>query len=99
MVSGGKPKELNRRDFGDVLREMCEEVGMEAGDEECEKFVRIRNLLVHQGVFPANGGEPYQQCHFLDGFLGRFLLATLGYSSQDQWMSEKEVGETSEATG
>jgi hypothetical protein len=79
MVKDAKPKELNRRSFGDVLRKMCAEVGMEASDEERGRFVKIRNHLVHQGVFLESLGEPDQQCRFLDNFVGRFLLAALGY--------------------
>lgn len=83
MIKAGKPKELNRRPFSDVLGEMCESVGFEVSEDERNRFVRIRNFLVHEGTFPDTLGEPHQQCQFLNDFVGGFLLAIFGVRSNE----------------
>jgi hypothetical protein len=83
MINAGKPKELNRRTFSDVLGEMCESVGFEVSEDVRNRFVRIRNFLVHEGTFPDALGEAYQQCQFLNDFVGGFLLAIFGVRSDE----------------
>ena len=73
---------LNRYPFRLALTEMCESVGLPVRDEDITKFVKIRNKLVHKGSFPLDLGNEYEQYIFLSNFVGTFLLAALGYTSE-----------------
>lgn len=43
-----------------ALKEICEALGFDPGDEAIERFKKNRNLLVHTGLFdvPKNGEKP-----------------------------------------
>ncbi len=82
---------LNYFPFKEVLKEMCEEVGLEITKDDKEKTVEIRNKLVHEGYYvgkkeghkvvyssSSKYGSAEHQYLFLDDFVGRFLVATLG---------------------
>ncbi len=76
---------LNYYSFRAALRDMVVEVAMYGTEDERErdinKFLLMRNDLVHKGSFPSTHEDAYEQYQFMDVFIGRFLLATLGFSA------------------
>ncbi len=75
---------LNRYSFRHAMTESCAEIGLFTEDpallkQSIRKFKDMRNDLVHEGRFPAKHGDAYEQYKFMDEFVGRFLVAALGY--------------------
>lgn len=79
-----KVPELNRRSFRPLLIGMCSEVGITIDDDKIGELIKLRNSLVHTGAFlkakPGEDNTEFRQYLKLDDFVGRFLLATLGYN-------------------
>lgn len=72
---------LNYYQFKKILSEMCSEVNLQIDNKKLQRFVQLRNNLVHRGSFGDSKDGNYAQYLFIDDFVGRFLLATLGFIS------------------
>lgn len=68
---------LNYPSFRSILQQIRKEINVNVSDAELDKFVSIRNLLIHEGEFPEQ--QPTKDYLFMDDFVGRFLIAALGY--------------------
>jgi hypothetical protein len=69
---------LNRAPFSRSIEEMCSRIKLPTSQSDIARFVKIRNRLVHSGTYPDEQTATSDYT-FLDQFIGRFLLATLGY--------------------
>ena len=69
---------LNRAPFSRSIEEMCSRIKLPTSQSDIARFVKIRNKLVHSGTYPDEQTATSDYT-FLDQFIGRFLLATLGY--------------------
>lgn len=82
---------LNRRSFGELLREITKQLGLGADDQDIELFVRCRNKLIHEGRFHCEVASQTErktckplsnateEFFFLVSFLDRVFLRLLGY--------------------
>lgn len=77
--------ELNRYSFGRTMGEMNRAAGARISDQATNRFVKIRNALVHQGSYDLRHGSPYEQYRFLDAYVYRFLLSILGHPMDSVW--------------
>lgn len=78
MVS--KIGELNRPAFKISLQTMFSDLGIDIAQTELDKFVRIRNSLVHKGSFLTN--EYSEEYFFILGILDRVFLRILSYEGE-----------------
>jgi hypothetical protein len=65
--------------FRRALAELCKSIGLEIKSAERNRFVEIRNELVHRMAFHSKQGSEWEQYAFMMSFVGKVLLATLGY--------------------
>jgi hypothetical protein len=65
--------------FRRALAEICTEVGLRAGSKERGRFKDIRDELVHRASFHPRYGTPWEQYRLMMTFIGKVLLAILGY--------------------
>ncbi len=69
---------LNYYTFRRSINEMCEAVGFSVSKSDISRFVKIRNKLVHSGSYESEQ-MAFSDHKFIDWFVGKFVLATLGY--------------------
>lgn len=65
--------------FRRALRELCAAIGLPVGSKERGRFKDIRDELVHRASFHPRYGTPWEQYSFMMTFIGKILLAILGY--------------------
>lgn len=70
---------LNWYPFGRALADLCKSIRLRTNSSERRKFVEIRNDLVHRMTFHPSRGTEWEQYVFLMTFIGKTLLAILGY--------------------
>jgi hypothetical protein len=73
-----KVGELNRRSFRTILETMFAELGIGITKDELDRFIKIRNSLVHKASFVTK--EYWQEYAFLIGTLDRIFLKMLNYN-------------------
>jgi len=76
-----KIPELNRRPFKSILRNMFADIELTISDDELERFVKIRNSLVHKASFTkqTKQGE-WEEYTLIMSILDRIFLRILSYS-------------------
>lgn len=73
--------ELNRHSFRTILETMFAELGISITEDELDRFIKIRNSLVHTASFIGNVSEEHiQDYYFLIGTLDRIFLKILNYN-------------------
>lgn len=70
---------MNYYPFRRAIKEMCQDLGLDISSKDRNRFVKLRNSLVHEVDFLPGGATPFQQYGFLLSFVGRVLLAILRY--------------------
>jgi len=82
--------------FSRALAELCKSIRLRINSSERRRFVEIRNELVHRMAFHPSQGTEWEQYAFLMTFVGKTLLAILGYSGNfydwtepPRWIGEK----------
>lgn len=70
---------LNWYPFGRALADLCKSIRLRINSSERRRFVEIRNDLVHRMAFHPSHGTAWEQYVFLMTFVGKTLLAILGY--------------------
>jgi len=70
---------LNWYPFGRALTELCKSIRLRINSKERKRFGDIRNELVHRMAFHPSHGTAWEQYVFLMTFVGKTLLAILGY--------------------
>lgn len=70
---------LNWYPFRRAISDLCASTGLDFNSTERGRFVDIRNELVHRVEYNPNYGDSWSQYFFLMTFVGRILLAILGY--------------------
>lgn len=100
----GKVRELNRRNFAEVLNALFKYLNFHPAKNDLDLFIRCRNSLVHQGKFYCVTAteDDRQKCppkdnvveeyRFMVDFLDRIFLKLLGY--QGPYISHVKPGST-----
>jgi hypothetical protein len=65
--------------FGRALSELCKSLGLQMNSAERRRFKSIRDELVHRAAFHLDLGNRWEQYRFMMTFVGKLLLAILGY--------------------
>lgn len=90
IVSEKKVEGLNRRSFGNILKEIIKEFDAHVSSKEITLFIRCRNSLVHRGNFYCKTCQPedIRECEplpsymfeyfFMINILDRIFLSILG---------------------
>ncbi len=65
--------------FGRALSELCKSLGLRMNSAERRRFKVIRDELVHRMAFHLDFGNSGEQYRFMMTFVGKVLLAILGY--------------------
>jgi hypothetical protein len=73
--------EFSRRTFDHTLKRMARHLKLDTTEDEWERFVKIRNHVVHQARFLAQeeGGVPWDQYRLVLSIVTRVMLAILKY--------------------
>lgn len=68
--------------FRRAISDLCKDIKLEINGKDKGRFVNIRNDLVHRMSFNSNLGSEWEQYTFLMTFIGKILLAILGYKGK-----------------
>ncbi len=72
---------LNYYPLRRALMDMCKYFKIKISKKDIDRFINIRNDLVHRLKFNNKYGESWDQYCFLMTFVGKILLSVLGYTS------------------
>ena len=85
----GHLQSLNRLQFREVLKPLCDFLGLEVNDEDLSLFVKSRNNLIHHGRFTSdrryklegtgNFNDSTQEYFWLAHFVDRLFLRLVDY--------------------
>lgn len=76
-----KIAELNRKPFKSILKKMFEQIGLAVTEDNLDRFIKIRNSLVHKASFTTNTTQGrWQEYTFIIGMLDRLFLKMLSYN-------------------
>lgn len=78
--------ELNRYSFKRTLLRMNQATGARISEQSVTAFVKIRNSLVHNGIYHPNYASAETQFHFLGEYIYRFMLSILGQPMDSVWV-------------
>lgn len=80
QIMKAKLVELNRATLRRQIKKLMVEAGVDAGAEEVDLFIKVRNSIVHTGDYDKQTRlAPYEQHWAVLEFVDRLLLGLLGY--------------------